>query len=601
MTLVNPAAIAPAIASWNKNKNCSPLVLKTLALVALAATPTAASTPGCAPTWVSGGNYSTGSFVSATLTSITTDTEGVETVTSVTKNFECISGVTSESTTSHCPNYDPSNAAQASVSWNDLGECSASTPFVSTVPAPSPISTWNADNGGCPDTWVEDTPYKGGDIAELDGIVYKCSPTPFINLWCGNGSYKPGDSTWWNVAWTKLGSCEGTMSPSASPVFEVLIDVGGCPLEFEQGVTYQEGDKISKDGIAFVCRPFPNSAWCSVEGYKPGSLHADQAWDLLGHCDGTISPSSSPAFTVLPDLNGCPEEYSSDTSYEANDKVTVKLNDVNSVVFQCSEDIHRSRFCNQFTPNDGYNLGWTRIGMCLTGSTIAPTTAPNFSQLTEVGDGCSNVYDTGATYEAGDEVSILSNSDERLVFVCKEWPYEAYCNAGERFSPASVNHEMGWDLKGYCQGTLSPTTSPIAYPDGTCRWYNGTTPVIIDHWSESDVSTYVAGTRVRIGDEIFKCKNYPNSLWCKFPIYKPIEFFAWDDAWTRAGTCVGAFAPTTTPTKSPSTSPTQFPVVVINVPASMLVKSHLLFSTQLEYGIEDSFRTSVVRNFQGFP
>ena len=91
----------------------------------------------------------------------------------------------------------------------------------------------------------------------------------------------------------------------------------------------------------------------------------------------------------------------------------------------------------------------------------------------------------------------------------------AYCNAGPKFSPESENADMGWTLKGYCDGTLAPTTSPIVYPTQKCRYYVGTQAHIINAWSESDLDSYVAGTRVRVNDKIFKCKGAPYSNWCK--------------------------------------------------------------------------------------
>jgi hypothetical protein len=36
-----------------------------------------------------------------------------------------------------------------------------------------------------------------------------CVMHRFVNAWCGNPSYKPGDSLYWNIAWTRLGSCSG--------------------------------------------------------------------------------------------------------------------------------------------------------------------------------------------------------------------------------------------------------------------------------------------------------------------------------------------------------------------------------------------------------
>jgi hypothetical protein len=128
--------------------------------------------------------------------------------------------------------------------------------------------------------------------------------------------------------------------------------------------------------------------------------------------------------------------------------------------------------------------------------------------------------------------------------------------------PKSDNASMGWTLKGYCDGTISPTAAPIVYaPPAKCRWYNGTQAVTISPWAEGSLSTYVAGTRVRKDERIYKCKGYPYSLWCKMAAYEPEETAYWNDAWTRAGDCTDALAPTTSPSASPTSSPSKSPTV----------------------------------------
>lgn len=118
-------------------------------------------------------------------------------------------------------------------------------------------------------------------------------------------------------------------------------------------------------------------------------------------------------------------------------------------------------------------------------------------------------------------------------------------------------------------GTLSPTTSPFVYPDPKCRWYNGTRPVTIYQWDENDLSSYDAGTRVRIHDQIFKCRGWPYSLWCKMSAYQPLESSYWDEAWVRAGTCNSAFAPTVSPSSSPTSNPTVTPITRINMDSAL--------------------------------
>ena len=235
-------------------------------------------------------------------------------------------------------------------------------------------------------------------------------------------------------------------------------------------------------------------------------------WSLhYASYSGTIAPSSSPIFTVLTDHEGCPEEYLISNIYEANSKVSVLAADgTNFLVYQCSSDIHESRFCNQYAPNHWSQLGWIKVGFC-DGSTIAPTSSPNFNRLTEIEGGCPEQFSTSNEYKAGDQVSVFADksSDQALVYTCKEHPNSAYCNVRLKvFAPYSQNGDMGWNLSGYCDGTSSPTTSPVSYPDAKCRYYVGKTPIIIQEWSLADLSTYTAGTKVRVHEAIFVSQSY---------------------------------------------------------------------------------------------
>ena len=237
---------------------------------------------------------------------------------------------------------------------------------------------------------------------------------------------------------------------------------------------------------------------------------------------GTFSPSSSPVFTVLTDHQGCPEEYSSNDIYEANSHVSVLAADgTNFLVYQCSSDVHQSRFCNQFAPNHLSQLGWIKVGFC-DGSTIAPTSSPNFNRLTEIEGGCPEQFSIATEYKAGDQVSVFSDtsSDQALVYRCKEYPYSGYCRVHlEVFAPYSENGDIGWKLLGYCAGTSSPTMSPVSYPDAKCRYYVGKTPVIIKEWSLEDLSTYSGGTKVRVNEAIF----------VSYSFYRLLIFFSSSD------------------------------------------------------------------------
>jgi hypothetical protein len=95
-----------------------------------------------------------------------------------------------------------------------------------------------------------------------------------------------------------------------------------------------------------------------------------------------------------------------------------------------------------------------------------------------------------------------------LIHLPQAWPYGAYCTSGENFAPGTDNGELGWTLKGWCDATVTTTTTTTTPWVGTCEWLNVTAPVTINPWSASALSTYSAGTRVRVADRVYKCKEW---------------------------------------------------------------------------------------------
>jgi len=212
--------------------------------------------------------------------------------------------------------------------------------------------------------------------------------------------------------------------------------------------------------------------------------------------------------------------------YEAKDKVSTIIDgSLFSLVWQCFSDEHLSRFCQQFAPGDESKLGWTLIGHC--DGTMAPTTAPNFAELTELEGGCPEEYETDLHYESGDVVSYSMALDRTVVYQCKEWPNDAYCNAGSLYAPGNTHSSLAWELIGWCSGTLSPTSSPMEL----------TALCPEEVWSSSNLFSYKEGTRVRKSASIFECRSWPNSLWCTNSAYEPENTQHWEEAWTYVGEC----------------------------------------------------------------
>jgi hypothetical protein len=262
------------------------MLFKSSAIAAIAAAPSlAAIQPGCAPKWRLRSDYSLGSVASAVIT--TTNGSGVDS-TSVMHNFRCTHGVVP--LVSHCPTYDPSDALKASVAWEDLGECSGNGPAPVLADVSRVSLLWRGV--GCPSSWQNGVAYRGGDIVEVDGVVYECSSEQFVNTFCGMSGYKPGDSLYWNQAWKKLGSCSGFIAPTTSPVFASLGDAGGCPKDYQSGTSYKAGDTVTLGGngvakIVFKCEAL-EAGYCDL--FPPGH-DSKLGWKVLGYCSGKLRKS----------------------------------------------------------------------------------------------------------------------------------------------------------------------------------------------------------------------------------------------------------------------------------------------------------------------
>ena len=73
----------------------------------------------------------------------------------------------------------------------------------------------------------------------------------------------------------------------------------------------------------YSCNPAPSNLWCGMAGYEPGvGQYWDQAWTAQGSCTGTMSPTDSPVYVVLPSAGGCPAAFDSGADYEEGDKIS---------------------------------------------------------------------------------------------------------------------------------------------------------------------------------------------------------------------------------------------------------------------------------------
>ena len=495
--------------------------------------------------------------------------------------YECKEGAVA----THCSQsgYEPGTGSAFMDAWTLMGFCEGTI-----APTSSPSFVALSDMGGCPDAWEEKSlageSYEGGDAVSSNGLVYVCKDEPSGNH-CSQAGYEPGTNPAtpdaWKDAWELLGYCEGTIGPTSSPSFEVLQDLGGCPDEWVEKTpgdeAYEEGDRASDGKLVYECRVWPLSDHCGQAGYEPGTEPGTwaAAWTTVGHCSGSIGPTASPSFDVIPSVGACPEEWvaksatdvAAGDTYEEGDMVSVVVSTepIRKVAYSCKTWPY-SDHCKQYSPADslGGELGWTLAGSC--DGSGSPTASPSFNTLADTGTGCPPEYSSAnSEYEAGDQVSltISTSPDRKIVYQCREWPNDGYCGQAG-FAPGSKYSNYGWETVGSCSGSMQPTASPLPYV-GTCQYSkcvttktteactvgedgcgdNGEKTVTTETCTDTDIEAYssnldyVTGDEVRIGDERFKCREWPNYLWCRMSAYQPMteENGIWPQAWTANGSC----------------------------------------------------------------
>ena len=218
----------------------------------------------------------------------------------------------------------------------------------------------------------------------------------------------------------------------------------------------------------------------------------------------------------------------------------------------------------------------------------------------------------------------LPNTISLLIFLP-----QGHCS---QFSPTEHGGSLGWKKVGYCSGSQAPTASPTDY-SGTCTYEKCvggtaspstspssspskgptgspsaspskapsrapsaspesaplsrrklqaetiprlsrnlevcTTEDVLNYSSSTD---YEEGDVVRIGTKRFKCRGWPNGLWCKESAYAPsLKPGIWSDAWVEDGNCLYEPPP---PSQSPSKNPTKTPSVSPTSNVSIFVKSY---------------------------
>ncbi|KAL7523545.1 hypothetical protein ACHAXR_000230, partial [Thalassiosira sp. AJA248-18] len=186
------------------------------------------------------------------------------------------------------------------VQLDNLGGCSNAYSKKPVEGSPGFGSTIESNS-----SWSWGVTYEAGDTVSVNNLVYQCKEWPFSSH-CSQQGYEPminlATPGAWKDAWTVIGYCEGTSTPTLSPSFDPVKSVGACPDEWKSGlnVAYRQGEMVSVvvsstplRTMVYKCKKWPFSKYCGQ--FSPTMMNGGSlGWELAGNCDGTYAPTGSP-------------------------------------------------------------------------------------------------------------------------------------------------------------------------------------------------------------------------------------------------------------------------------------------------------------------
>jgi len=188
----------------------------------------------------------------------------------------------------HCPHRIPGASSPGDDdAWIRLGVCTGTL-------APTASPALDPNSPGCPDPYNPAIAYGKGDKVAVDGSrAYMCKRDDDAAFCNAGPRYAPGTGLYSDVAWVWLGSCVGTLAPTAAPTVD--LEAPGCPEEYSSAAKYEGGDKVLVGGLVYVCKWDEYGAYCNAGPmFAPGGDNSDLGWIKMGSCRGSLAPVASP-------------------------------------------------------------------------------------------------------------------------------------------------------------------------------------------------------------------------------------------------------------------------------------------------------------------
>jgi len=175
--------------------------------------------------------------------------------------------------------FEPGSGMAWTHAWELKGSCTGTISPTSSPVYPYP--TWTGF--GCPEPFDENVVYKPGQKVSWNGLALECKEYP-ESQYCNMDYFVPGD-IYQNMAWNVLGTCSGSIAPTASPIHDGP-SFGECPDSYVPGTsTYTAGTQVERNGLVYECTSSQYYFYCPYFTYAPGTTYGYMAWNVIGWCD----------------------------------------------------------------------------------------------------------------------------------------------------------------------------------------------------------------------------------------------------------------------------------------------------------------------------
>lgn len=385
--------------------------------------------------------------------------------------------------------------------------------------------------------------YVGGTKVSNINNIYECKPWPYDG-WANSTSpaYVPGVGSNWQDAWIYIGPCSGTVK--YPPTVSITSPANNATFTAGSNITVS-ATASDQDGTVSKVDFYQGTTSIGTDNSSPYSITwnsvAAGTYQLKAIATDNDNQSTTSAIITIV-VNGVqPLTAKAGGPYSAQTNQSVSFNG------------------SATGGTSPYSYSWN-FGDGTTGTGATPahsyTTAGTYTATLTVKDATNATANSSATVTITATpalaltVSIPTSGtiSQSVCFTATAsggtTPYSYSWNFGDGSTGTGANvcHTYTTAASYTVTCTVTDAVSSKVTKSGALTITGGNNCTGLPAYP-AGLGTYVGGTRVSNGGNIYECKPWPYSLWANMGgAYAPGVGFAWQDAWTLIGPCTAAKA-----------------------------------------------------------